>query len=233
MCRYLLVKTSLGDALPSATSSSTQNGSESSTNGPQQIPYVSMDPKHKIVLANKPVQVPDPSHKLQVILQARREEIDQHEDQPDEHDQEVFGYVDGGSEDKDKGKGKARAEEVDTDIEMVDDFISNPSAGAAASAHRGSKAQTRPADDWIHDAEYVQDAVSHLMPPPTTASPAATMAVQRELKHMLKEQDNCSSFKELGWYMPPDLIGDNLFQWIVEMHSFDESLPIAKDLMKE
>jgi ubiquitin-conjugating enzyme E2 Q len=30
--------------------------------------------------------------------------------------------------------------------------------------------------------------------------------------------------------MPPDLIGDNLYQWIVEMHSFDPALPLAKDL---
>ncbi|KAK1224011.1 hypothetical protein PQX77_013106 [Marasmius sp. AFHP31] len=233
MCRYLLVKTSLGDALPapSASSSSAQGGPTQPSENTQRTPYVPMDPKHKIVLANKPVQVPDPSHKLEVILQARRQEMDQHEDQPDEHDQEVFEYVGGGSEDK--GKGTGRLEEVDTDMEMVDDFASNPSAGTAASAHRGSRARTRPADDWIHDAEYVQNAVSHLMPPPTTASPTATMAVQRELKHMLKEQETCSSFKELGWYMPPDLIGDNLFQWIVEMHSFDESLPIAQDLRKE
>ncbi|KAG7093450.1 hypothetical protein E1B28_007128 [Marasmius oreades] len=71
------------------------------------------------------------------------------------------------------------------------------------------------------------------MPAPTAASPAATMAVQRELKQMLKEQEKCRSFKDLGWYMPPDLIGDNLFQWIVEMHSFDESLPVAQDLKRE
>ncbi|KAJ6506695.1 hypothetical protein C8R45DRAFT_1175857 [Mycena sanguinolenta] len=45
------------------------------------------------------------------------------------------------------------------------------------------------------------------------SSPSATMAVQRELKTMM--------------------MGDNLFQWIVEMYSFDETLPIAKDLKRE
>ncbi len=54
------------------------------------------------------------------------------------------------------------------------------------------------------------------------------MAVQRELRSMLKEQEAANSLRELGWYMPPEFIGDNLFQWIVEMHSFDPSLPIRE-----
>jgi ubiquitin-conjugating enzyme E2 Q len=72
------------------------------------------------------------------------------------------------------------------------------------------------------------------MPPPFESSPSATMAVQRELKTMLKEQDKAmmspGGLKELGWYMPQESMIDSLFQWIVEMHSFDETLPIAKDL---
>jgi len=46
----------------------------------------------------------------------------------------------------------------------------------------------------------------------------------------LREQDHAKSLSELGWYMPPEFIGDNLFQWIVELHSFEKDLPIAKDL---
>jgi ubiquitin-conjugating enzyme E2 Q len=56
------------------------------------------------------------------------------------------------------------------------------------------------------------------------------MALQRELRAMLKEQEKADSLRDLGWYMPPEFVGDNLFQWIVELHSFDEALPIAKDL---
>ncbi|KAJ6456938.1 hypothetical protein C8R45DRAFT_1033920 [Mycena sanguinolenta] len=32
--------------------------------------------------------------------------------------------------------------------------------------------------------------------------------------------------------MPEEFMGDNSFQWIVEMHSFDEMLPIAEDLTR-
>jgi ubiquitin-conjugating enzyme E2 Q len=34
---------------------------------------------------------------------------------------------------------------------------------------------------------------------------------------------------ELGWYMDFDAIS-NMFQWIVELHSFDTSLPLASDM---
>ncbi|KZT05739.1 uncharacterized protein LAESUDRAFT_726677 [Laetiporus sulphureus 93-53] len=86
------------------------------------------------------------------------------------------------------------------------------------------------ADDWVHDAAWVNATVEHLLPPPSEATPQATMALQKELKSMLREQEKAKSLRELGWYMPPDLIGDNLFQWIVELHSFEKELPIAKDM---
>jgi len=68
------------------------------------------------------------------------------------------------------------------------------------------------------------------MPPPVQSSPSASIAIQRELQSMLKEQESAPILKDLGWYMPPDLVGDNLYQWFVEMHSLDPSLPIAKDM---
>jgi ubiquitin-conjugating enzyme E2 Q len=89
----------------------------------------------------------------------------------------------------------------------------------------------REGDRWTHDPEWVSQTVEHLMPPPVEATPTATMALQRELKSMLKEQERAKSISDLGWYMPPEFIGDNLFQWIVELHSFDNSLPIAQDLV--
>lgn len=85
--------------------------------------------------------------------------------------------------------------------------------------------------DWEHDAEWVNEIIAHLMPPPVESTPSATIAVQRELRAILKEQEAAKSLGDLGWYMPPGLVGDNLFQWIVELHSFDPELPIAKDMV--
>ncbi len=81
------------------------------------------------------------------------------------------------------------------------------------------------------------------MPPPLEASTAATTAIQRELRAMLKEQAVASrrpgGLHELGWFLPNlgedddnggGGIMDNLFQWIVELHSFDESLPLTEQM---
>lgn len=85
-------------------------------------------------------------------------------------------------------------------------------------------------DDWVHDPAWVETCVQHLLPPPADASRMALTSLQRELAAMLKEQSDAKSRKELGWHMPLEFIGDNLFQWIIELHSFDPSLPIARDL---
>ncbi|KAI0643473.1 hypothetical protein C8Q79DRAFT_979163 [Trametes meyenii] len=85
-------------------------------------------------------------------------------------------------------------------------------------------------DDWKHDRAWVDQCTEHLMPPPAESSPMASTALQKELRAMLREQNSTKSLRELGWYVPEDVMGDNLYQWIVELHSFESTLPVAKDL---
>ncbi|KAG0696497.1 hypothetical protein DFH29DRAFT_984602 [Suillus ampliporus] len=84
--------------------------------------------------------------------------------------------------------------------------------------------------DWVHDASWVTKNIELLLPPPVDSTPAATMALQREFRAMMKEQIGADALATLGWYMPPGFNEENLFQWVVEMHSFDPALPIAKDM---
>lgn len=67
-----------------------------------------------------------------------------------------------------------------------------------------------------------------LLGPPEYATPAATKSLQRDLKMTLNVQDH-SALHELGWYIDPNLIS-TVYQWIVEIHSFEASLPLASDL---
>ncbi|GAD94666.1 ubiquitin conjugating enzyme [Paecilomyces variotii No. 5] len=67
-----------------------------------------------------------------------------------------------------------------------------------------------------------------LLAPPTYATTMATNALQRDLQATLKVQQKTPPH-ELGWYIDADLIA-TVYQWIVELHSFDPSLPLAKDL---
>ncbi|KAI0367123.1 hypothetical protein BV20DRAFT_1091315 [Pilatotrama ljubarskyi] len=85
-------------------------------------------------------------------------------------------------------------------------------------------------DDWVHNREWVDECMGHVMPPPVDSSPMASSALQKELRAMLREQSAAKSLRDLGWYLPEELIGDNLYQWIVELHSFESALPIARDM---
>ena len=63
---------------------------------------------------------------------------------------------------------------------------------------------------------------------PSYASPLATKNLQRALKELLKTQTTTPPH-ELGWALDAEQIS-NMYQWIVELHSFDLALPLAKDL---
>ena len=67
-----------------------------------------------------------------------------------------------------------------------------------------------------------------LLEPPSFATPGATRGLQRELAATLKIQDT-HPLHELGWYIDRELV-DNVYQWIVELHSFEPHLPLAKDM---
>ncbi|KAG5647979.1 hypothetical protein DXG03_007013 [Asterophora parasitica] len=216
ICRYLLVKGAVDFELEPAPLASSAYA---------QTPLVKLDPTQPITLSNKRIEVPEPSYRISALLQAMNQEY--REEENDDEDNAVFQadyFV----------RDAAGNEEFDMDVDedyMVD--YDDRDFGAKHSTSWEKAKVTNmipPVGGWKHDAEWVAKSVENLMPPPLEASPSATMAVQRELKSMLKEQESARSLKELGWYMPPDLIGDNLFRWIVEMHSFDECLPIAKDM---
>ncbi|RDW70568.1 putative ubiquitin conjugating enzyme [Aspergillus mulundensis] len=67
-----------------------------------------------------------------------------------------------------------------------------------------------------------------LLGEPSYATPRATRTLQKVLRQALQTQEE-QPLHELGWYINGNLI-DNVYQWIVELHSFDKNLAIAKDL---
>lgn len=65
---------------------------------------------------------------------------------------------------------------------------------------------------------------------PEDAAPTATKALMRLLKDALQTQESTPP-ADLGWYIDRDLVS-NMYQWIVELHSFPSDLPLAKDLKR-
>ncbi|KAF3919488.1 hypothetical protein ABW20_dc0100420 [Dactylellina cionopaga] len=89
-----------------------------------------------------------------------------------------------------------------------------------------------PGDPKVPMTDFVAGVLDYstlpLISQPTFATGAATKRLQREYKNLLKTQET-TPLHELGWYTNPDHF-DNVYQWIVELHSFDSTLPLASDM---
>ncbi|CRJ95786.1 hypothetical protein BN1708_002061 [Verticillium longisporum] len=66
------------------------------------------------------------------------------------------------------------------------------------------------------------------LPAPTWAMDSGRRTLGHELKKLQKVQAT-TPLHELGWYIDFNSI-ENLFHWIVELHSFDPMLPLARDM---
>ncbi|KAK2598125.1 hypothetical protein QQS21_005757 [Conoideocrella luteorostrata] len=62
------------------------------------------------------------------------------------------------------------------------------------------------------------------------SSRSALKTLNREIKELFKTQEQTEA-AALGWYVDIPKVS-NLFQWIVELHTFDAELPLAKDMVK-
>jgi ubiquitin-conjugating enzyme E2 Q len=84
-----------------------------------------------------------------------------------------------------------------------------------------------PATDFIPGS--LTESSLPIMSPPQYATSFATKVLQKQLKETVRIQQK-EPLHELGWYVDPNLTSGNLYQWIVEFHSFDKDLPLAKDM---
>lgn len=63
---------------------------------------------------------------------------------------------------------------------------------------------------------------------PAWATTSATRCLMKDFKNLIYVQKTRPPH-ELGWHIDEDKI-ENMYQWIVELHSFDPTLPLAKDM---
>ncbi|OJD31309.1 ubiquitin conjugating enzyme [Diplodia corticola] len=72
-----------------------------------------------------------------------------------------------------------------------------------------------------------------ILPSPegSAASIMASKRLHADFGAMVKSQSS-QPLDELGWYIDPEHM-ENLYQWIVELHSFEAHLPLAQDMRKK
>ena len=126
----------------------------------------------------------------------------------------------------------------DTDLEDVSIYFSDeeePEIIPVKSSKGKERALVEPLRSKDPDkskTDFVPGKLDHstlpLLEPPSYATSMATRALQREIQATLKVQES-HPLHELGWYIDPELVS-NVYQWIVELHSFESNLPLAKDM---
>ena len=79
----------------------------------------------------------------------------------------------------------------------------------------------------FHPGTLQEDSLSMLGHPQYASTPA-TKILQQHLAATVKIQKE-TPIQDLGWYVNHKLI-NTVYQWIVELHSFDPEIPLAQDL---
>ena len=124
----------------------------------------------------------------------------------------------------------------ETDIEDLTIFMSDEEPEIVSQKeHEKSQAFARKAATDPSKTDFSPGSLDTesltLLDPPAYATSMATKALSRELQATLKIQDS-NPLHELGWYIDRDNV-NNVYQWIVELHSFEKDLPLARDMKKQ
>jgi ubiquitin-conjugating enzyme E2 Q len=114
---------------------------------------------------------------------------------------------------------------VETAIDDLSILLSDDEVPGSPT-QRGSVLDIGPKTDFQPGT--LEGDLLHVLDPPQYATTSATKILQQHLNATIKTQSRVP-LHELGWYVDPNLI-TTVYQWIVELHSFDPDLPLAKDL---
>lgn len=104
----------------------------------------------------------------------------------------------------------------------------NSTSFVSSALNKFTSGKEAPKTDFIPGT--LDSSTLSLLAAPSYATPSATKSLQRDLKTTLQAQETQPPH-ELGWYIDPNLI-NTVYQWIVELHSFDPKIPLTNDLKK-
>lgn len=208
-CRYLLVKPR------------SELESESDKGPRTESPFV-QDPEHEAVAGGHKrifvpkCSIPSAQEESTTLLVSLRHEAAGHSGDSDEEDPDDIRFLYPNEDELAAGEDKVIKSHGTAAIPVPEN--DNTAVGTL-----------EPDKTDFHPGSLDLSTVPQLAPPAYATAHAQT-TIQREIKKLQKIQAN-TPVHELGWYIDFNSL-TNMFQWIVELHSFDEALPLAKDMRK-
>ncbi|KAM0300979.1 hypothetical protein ACHAPM_006278 [Fusarium culmorum] len=213
-CRYLFIKVDIEN---SQASSHDKNGSAR---------YIEQDPSHQLTSNSKRIGIPQSAIPIsRRLVLGQRQILGSSNDFPIILD-ETEGEPDFESND-----------ELDDLLASDDEGESKDDTAAMTRKRRRSSVDsglgdTRQPDNTtpFQPGQLDLGSLPKLVEPTWAASsPAALRALNGQIKDLQQIQSS-TNIAMLGWYIDFEKI-DNLFHWIVELHSFDMNLALAQDMV--
>ncbi|UZP42669.1 hypothetical protein NXS19_010485 [Fusarium pseudograminearum] len=214
-CRYLFIKVDIEN---SQASSHDNNGSAS---------YIEQDPSHQLTSNSQRIGIPQSA-----IPISRRRVLGQRQILGSSHDFPIILGETEGEPDFESNN------ELDDLLASDDEGESEDGTAAVTRKRRRSSidsglGDTRQPDNTtpFQPGQLDLGSLPKLVEPTWAASsPAALRALNGQIKDLQQIQSN-TNIAMLGWYIDFEKL-DNLFHWIVELHSFDMNLALAQDMVR-
>ncbi|KAG8670168.1 hypothetical protein FPOAC2_09513 [Fusarium poae] len=213
-CRYLFIQVDYDPTSAAATATATTATTADSQTSVRGVSYIEQDPAHPLVSMKQPIGIPQSA-----IPVSRRRVLGQKQISGSPHD--IPTVID---EDEPDFENRDLDDLLASDGE---DEISETLKRRRASTDSGIGYNTTP----FQPGQLDLGSLPKLAEPTWAASsPAALRALNNQIKELQKIQSS-TNISALGWYIDFEKI-DNLFHWIVQLHSFDMDLTLAQDMIR-
>ncbi|KAF0644987.1 hypothetical protein FPSE5266_09864 [Fusarium pseudograminearum] len=226
-CITLVLKQSLVPRQPIMQGLDIENSQASSHDNNGSASYIEQDPSHQLTSNSQRIGIPQSA-----IPISRRRVLGQRQILGSSHDFPIILGETEGEPDFESNN------ELDDLLASDDEGESEDGTAAVTRKRRRSSidsglGDTRQPDNTtpFQPGQLDLGSLPKLVEPTWAASsPAALRALNGQIKDLQQIQSN-TNIAMLGWYIDFEKL-DNLFHWIVELHSFDMNLALAQDMVR-
>ncbi|GAA5820502.1 hypothetical protein JCM11251_003020 [Rhodosporidiobolus azoricus] len=233
-CRYLIIQR--GIASHNAETATDMSAASSLATPAPSIKAVKLDPVHPLTLNRQKIAIPDVGDKLQKLEDSVKEQKEELNDSDAELMKEpsvVFSDSqggNGGSQSTSSGGNGSGGR-----FSKLKRALSGAAIGGSLGKGKAKAVDPLPSadkEDTFVPCDDERLKLVKLLPPPTNPNRMALATLQKEVKAMMKVQEERGP-TEAGFYFDPERSEGNMFNFVVELprESFDQDIPLVKDMI--